>query len=411
MANDWNRAVVLASGRSSFGDDDDSDFGFSLSDLNPVKVVKTVGNGLKAVGGASIKLGAKISKVPVVGKGLHAVYQLGPAGIIETTAKIAKGERIDKAVMGHFKGQLNAAREVAPYVQTVVSFVPGVGQGVSGAIGAGVALSRGQPISQAIIEGARGALPGGPVAAAAFDVAMAAAQGKPIDQVALQAIPLPPDQKKLVVQAAMTAKDIAAGKNVAKSVYERGQSLLPPEAQKAMQVAVAMGTAKNIQSAMKAGAKEALPALLEVGAKAVSKDPVLRAGLETVKSDPAVKKGFEVGSGIAKFKFSPIELNTVREKLAPEAKKGFDIALSAHVGKVANPKVSRKVDPATRFGFYAQQGLRIAKPKNKKAMQETLVQNPKVRVGVVAAIRKSAKEKELRKLGFWARVKYLLTGK
>ena len=407
MANDWNRAVVLASGRSSFGDDDDSDFGFSFP--NPIKAIKKVG---KVVSGATASIGAKIKSVPVVGTGLHAVYKLGPAAVIETTAKIAKGENIEKSVIGHFKGQLNAARDVAPYVQTVVSFVPGVGQGISGAIGAGVALSRGQPISQAIIEGVRGALPGGPVTAAAFDVAMAAAQGKSIDEVALQAIPLPPDQKKMVVQAAMTAKDIASGKNVAKSVYDRGQKLLPPEAQKAMQVAVAMGTAKNIQDAMKKGASEAVPALLYMGVKTIAKDPVLRAGLDTVKNDPDAKKGFEVGSGIAKFKFSPIELNTIRGKLAPEAKKGFDIALSAHVGKITSKKkVPPKADPAVKFGFFAQQGLRIAKPKNKKAMQKTLSQNPKVRAGVIRAVQVNNKEKQVRKMGLLARLKYLLTGR
>lgn len=401
MANDWNRALVLASGRSSFGNDD---FGFSF---NPVKAIKSAA---KAVSNASGKLGDKISSVPVVGKGLHAVYKLSSAGVIETAANVVKGDRIDKAVVGHFKGQLDAARDVAPYVQTIASFVPGVGQGVSGAIGAGVALSRGRPITEAIIEGAKGALPGGPIAAAAFDVALAAAQGKPIDQVALQAIPLPPDQKKMVIQAAMAAKDIAAGKNVAKSLYDNGKKLLPAEAQNAMQVAVAMATAKNLQDAMKRGASEAVPALIDVGMKTISNDPVLRAGLETIKENPIVKKGYQVGSGIAKFRFSPIELNTIRGNLPPEAKKGFDIAMSAHIGKLTS-KVKPELDPAVKFGIYAEQGLRIAKPKNKRIMEDILIQNPKIRMGIIKAASERIKQNQAKKQGFWARLKFMITGR
>lgn len=405
MANDWNRALVLASGRDA---DMGADFGGLFSSFNPLKAVRKIG---KAVSGATEKLGTTIGKVPVVGKGLHAVYDLGPAGLINVTAKIASGGNVSKSVMGHFKGQLNSAREVAPYVQTVVSMVPGVGQGVSGAIGAGVALSRGRPITEAILEGARGALPGGPVAAAAFDVAMAAAQGKPIDQVALSAIPLPPDQKKMVIQAAMTAKDIASGKNVAKSVYERGQKLLPPEAQKAMQVAVAMASAKNIQDAMKKGAAQAGPALLEMGVSAISKDPTLKAGLDTLKSNPVVAQGFKTGAGIAKFKFSPVELNTIRGKLAPEAMKGFDIAMAAHVGKLTNKPLPKNISPKAKFGYYATRGMKVAPQKNKAAMQATLAADPSIRVGIVQANKTTETEKNLKHMSFWARLKFAITGK
>jgi hypothetical protein len=406
MANDWNRALVLASGRDA---DMGADFGGLFGSFNPLKVVRSVG---KAVSGATEKLGKQIGKVPVVGKGLHAVYDLGPAGLINTTAKIASGANVSKTVMGHFKGQLNSAREVAPYVQTVVSVVPGVGQGVSGAIGAGVALSRGRPITEAILEGARGALPGGPVAAAAFDVAMAAAQGKPIDQVALQAIPLPPDQKKYVVQAAMAAKDIAQGKNVAHSVYARGQSLLPAEAQKALQVGVAMASAKNLQDAMKKGAAKAGPALLELGTKAISKDPTFKAGLETLKSNPAVAAGFKTGAGIAKFKFSPTELNTIRGKLAPDAMKGFDIAMATHLGKLTSTQpLPKKASAKAKFGFYASRGMKVAPPKNKAAMQATLAADPVVRKGIVHAAKVTEIEKKLPRMSFFARLKYILTGK
>lgn len=213
------------------------------------KAAKGVGKGVSAAGSA-------LGKVPVVGAGLKGAYNLSMAPVALAT-NIASGARIDKAVVGHFKNQIAAIKDTAPYVQTVISFVPGIGSGISGAIGASLALAEGKPITEALIAATRGALPGGPLAAAAFDVATAAAQGKHISDIALAAIPLPPAQKDILRQSLEVAKDIAAGKRVETIVLNRvndNLKKLPAAVQTAAQVGIALGQGKKIQATMVASA-------------------------------------------------------------------------------------------------------------------------------------------------------------
>src|SRR5262249_39106355 len=77
---------------------------------------------------------------------------------------------------------------LVPYVQSVVSFVPGLGTGVSAALGAAQALADGRPITDAVVAAARGAIPGGPLAQMAFDTAWGLAHGKPIDAAVLASL-------------------------------------------------------------------------------------------------------------------------------------------------------------------------------------------------------------------------------
>ena len=67
---------------------------------------------------------------------------------------------------------------VLPYVQSVLSFVPGVGTGISAALGAAQALADGRPIDEAIVAGAR-RHSGQSVAQIAFDSAWGLATGVP----------------------------------------------------------------------------------------------------------------------------------------------------------------------------------------------------------------------------------------
>ena len=396
MADNWNDIACLSSGR-------DTDFGFSF---NPIKIVKSVGGAVKK---GVTSVGKKLGDVPVVGKGLHAVYNLGPAGLIELSANIASGARIDKAVLQHFKNQIQDVRDVAPYVQTIVSFVPAVGPGVSGAIGAASALSRGKPISEAIIAGVKESLPGGPLALAALDVAIAGVQGKPISQLALNAIPLPEDQKQYVMQAVMAAKDIAQGKRIDHAIYDRGKNLLPPDAQKALQIGVALGHAKSLQDVMKTAAKEAVPKLLDAAKIKVATDPIVNAGVKTLKGD--IQKGFLKGSGLVSFKFSPTELHSVRDSLKPEEKKGFDLAVSTHIGRLTKPLRNAKLDPQFKLGYYATHGMTHAKQNRRQAMKSVLVAHPKTLHGVLGARVTAEKEANFHHLTFWERIKHYITGR
>ncbi|MBX3128386.1 MAG: LysM peptidoglycan-binding domain-containing protein [Polyangiaceae bacterium] len=118
-------------------------------------------------------------------------------GLKKAVKKAAKG------VGGVAKGAAKAATSVASTVarpvgelsksplwnvaQTGVSFIPGVGQGVSAGMAAAAALGRGESARDIALSAARGAIPGGPLAQAAFDVAVGAARGQRLDEAALGA--------------------------------------------------------------------------------------------------------------------------------------------------------------------------------------------------------------------------------
>lgn len=152
----------------------------------------------------------------------------------------------------------SAAKTVLPYVQSVVSFVPGIGTGVSAAIGAARALASGKRIDQIFIEAAKSAIPGGPAAQAAFSVVADVVQGKPLNQVVLNALPLAPAQKAALAQAVAAARDIAAGKRVDKVILERSTKLLPAQYQKALHVGTTIGHAKKLQDMAHAAAHGAM---------------------------------------------------------------------------------------------------------------------------------------------------------
>jgi hypothetical protein len=93
-------------------------------------------------------------------------------------------------------------------------------------VGAADALADGQPITQALIAGVRGAIPGGAIAQAAFDTAAQLAQGKKLDEALLTAARnrLPPGP----AQAAFdTGLAIAQGKKVQEAMLQGAGSLLP----------------------------------------------------------------------------------------------------------------------------------------------------------------------------------------
>lgn len=399
MSNNWNDIICHASGRDDMG----SDFGWNL-----FHAVRSVG---KTVAGGVSSVGKQLDKVPVVGKGLHAVYNVA-TGPIELTAHLASGERIDHAVIGSMKGQLAAAKGIAPYAATVVSMVPGVGTGVSAAIGAASALASGKPITEALISAARNALPGGPLAQSAFDVVHAAASGKKITDIALSAIPLPPEQKEALRQGIEVAKDVAAGKRIDKILLNRvndNMKFLPDGVRQAAQVGMALGQGKNIQnSMMAAGAPDALAKFAGLGKDKIKLDAVLGAGHASIPE--TLKKGFELGAGVSQFKVSPTELHAIRSKLTPDQKGGFDMALSTHVGKLTK-SLPANMDPKVKFGYYASIGMKSAKPENQAAMKKVLAKNKHTTQGMLHAKQTLVAEQNLPHMGIWARIRHLITGK
>jgi hypothetical protein len=242
-----------------------------------------------------------ISKIPVVGPLAKSVASLVtmPLNVAE---QLAAGGRIDRVAMNSLKSSLASVKQIAPYAQLVLSAVPGVGTGLSGAIGAGLALASGQNITDALTAGIRGALPGGPIAAAAFDVAHAAMQGKPIDQIALNALPIAPAAKQALTQGISVAKDLAAGKKVSQTLVDAATHALPADLQKAVQIGAAVAHAKNLQGAVGSLTHAAdLTAKFQAGTAAATAIQALRPGASVPPHlTAAVKQGLAAHAAVTK---------------------------------------------------------------------------------------------------------------
>lgn len=209
------------------------------------KAAQQVAQVAKNYGTAALNL---VAKVPIVGPLAKSAANLvtAPLGMVDA---IARGGRIDKAALGALKDSLASVKQIAPYAQTVMSLVPGVGTGLSGALGASLALASGQSLNDAFLAGVKGAIPGGPLVQAAAGVAIDAMQGKPIAASVLNNLPISAQAKAALTQGLSAAQQMAKGKNVASSLLDNAVHALPPAYQKAIQVGVALGHAKNIQDA------------------------------------------------------------------------------------------------------------------------------------------------------------------
>lgn len=249
--------------------------GFFSSIANAVSsaakgVAKAAGSVAKATGVTAItKAAVKVAKV-ATNYAQHAVSMLGKIPLIgplvgaagnlmllpaNAVNQLAAGGRIDKVALGTLKAAISNVKAIAPYAQTVLSFVPGVGQGLSGAIGASMALASGQSISDALVAGVKGAIPGGPLAQAAFSIASDAMQGKKITTIAINALPgISQQAKAQLLQGVDAAKRLAKGEKVSQVLIDQALKQLPPAAQKAVQIGAAMGQAKSIQDAARAAA-------------------------------------------------------------------------------------------------------------------------------------------------------------
>lgn len=233
------------------------------------KAVKSVGKAASKVVPQAIKRAAStvVSTAKSAARSAAALPVVGPAvraygSLVTAPARAAQqlvsGQRIDRIAVSQLKSALANARTLAPYAQTVVSLVPGVGQGLSAGIGAAAALAAGRTIDQALIEGVRSSLPGGPLAQAAFGVAADVVQGKPLTAAAVNALPIDPAARSALIQGVTAARDLAAGKGVSQVVLDRALQNLPPEVQRAVQVGVALGQAKNLQSGAAAAVQGAV---------------------------------------------------------------------------------------------------------------------------------------------------------
>lgn len=191
-------------------------------------------------------LGPLARQIPVV-RDIHGAVQNFQNIPLDAAVKVLRGERLDRIAVQQFQQAIKSARTLAPYVQTVLATVPGLGTGLSGALGASLALAQGLPITEVVLAAVRGSIPGGALAQAAFDVTAGLVQGKPLDELALAALPVDASTKRTLARVAQAAKALADGKRVDEVALAQLMQQLPPDARKAAQIATALTTAQRAQ--------------------------------------------------------------------------------------------------------------------------------------------------------------------
>jgi hypothetical protein len=240
-------------------------FGFSLTGAighfvsNAVKTAgREVGHVTHSVQSAVGQVTKAVSKIPVVGAPLHAVFDAtyhASFSMVHATVAIAGGRRIDRAFMDQLHIAVKDFKQVGPYAQMVIGMVPGVGQGVSAAMSAGLALANGQPIAEALKAGALGAIPGGVLVQSAIRASVETiqhvAKGEKLNLaniaqtaggVAAGALGMPESAKNALMAGIATTGNIVRGQPLDKALTDGAVHALPipDSAKRAMTEATAL---------------------------------------------------------------------------------------------------------------------------------------------------------------------------
>jgi LysM repeat protein len=200
--------------------------------------------GRKAPSGKSF-LGSIGSAIGSVGSAVGSVVQgvARPVGGLLTSpmhlvSDIAHGKNLLSSIKDTVKRDLGNVGAVAPYAQAVLSIVPGVGQGVNAAIAAGSAIAHGQPITDALVNGVKAMVPGGPLAQQALDTAYRIAKGGNVIAAAADAARAQLPGGELAKRAFDTGLALAHGANLQKTLVSQGTDIAKGQAMSLLSDAV-----------------------------------------------------------------------------------------------------------------------------------------------------------------------------
>jgi hypothetical protein len=146
---------------------------------------------------------------------------------VDTAAGVARGENVLKAAQRAGQAGIGDLRESLRFAAMVAPFVPGLGTGVAAALGAANALASGERITDALIAGARNAVPGGALAQSAFDIATRVAKGQNFGEAALNAARSQLPGGPLAQAAFDSGVALMKGKSLQDSLIAGGGRLMP----------------------------------------------------------------------------------------------------------------------------------------------------------------------------------------
>jgi len=345
---------------------------------------RAVGSAVHIVDQAYGTISDLYKKIPILGPLYTAEFDYAYGFVFKAADDIGQGKALDQVAMNAFRNKMADVHEIAPYAETVIALVPGVGPEVSAAIGCGLALAEGKSIDQALLAGVRASIPGGGLAQAAFDVGHAAFSGKSASEIALASVAgigeaagvqipyeaqevlsaglhvgqaiakgepvssaivdqaisyLPPDERPL----AQAVRDVAGGKNVGDVLMEQGQKMIPTitayaqdTMRKGFAIGMTMGQAQRLQGIIQDGVQTDFIKYVSKGEGILAKDPTVRAGMNLVQTG---QNGYKIGIGFMTYaQKGSYGILAVRNALSPDDKRGFDSAVSLHAGRVTTPE-------------------------------------------------------------------------
>lgn len=333
---------------------------------------KSIGHALGKVGHvalAPVKFTTKVSgsvlgAIPVIGKPLHGALDVALTGPLVTADAIAKGARVDHAILSGVKVQAAGVSTVAPYAKLVLDQVPGAGLGVDAAIAAGTALAQGKRIDKALVDGVKGIVPAN--LKSTFD--------------------------KGYQMAATAASDNRASMD---AEFKK----LSPAAQKIFHSAMSLGHGKRLQDVLNKAASSpgTILSLKSAATAKVTLDPVLAAGND-VLSDTEVNHGYQLAIGTFAHDTQQTALDSIRSTLNAAGLQGFNIGMAVHVGMSLH-QAPIGMAPREQFGYFAVYGMQTATNQQKTDMLNVVSHDNSARLGVNTAIA------ELGATGWWPKVK------
>ena len=263
---------------------------------------------------------------------------------------------------------LEIIKTAAPFIQIGLSFIPGIGTVASAALGAGIALAEGRPITDALIAAAKGAFPGGPLvvdaietgirtlvnvaqgdridvalldasrgtiesrfgkaAVAAFDTTVALAQGKKIQDAAIAGVNSISQEAGLVLDAISNGRPIDASLLAQAAAARAG---LSPEAQAALSSVTSLAQQGNISQAAANAARSRLPpqaqtsfdAALALAQKRDPRQAILEGSRQLVPDTQEAKASLAMTGAALRGFASPATLTGEAAKFIPNAPAGI----------------------------------------------------------------------------------------
>jgi hypothetical protein len=218
---------------------------------------------------------------------------------------------------------------IAAIAEEILSLFPGIGSALSVALATGIALARGRPIEEVIVDAAAGAIPGGAVGAFGFKQAVyiggKIARGETLEQATTE-----------TVRANLTAYDPSG---VARTAFDASINLIH---------------GNDIGDAALAAIRSRLPAgvmqtAFDTTVRVARGEPVDQAAIDLVRANlpPAYRSAFDTSVAIARgAPLTGAALEAARmtaEQQGPSALAAFDVSIPLARGVTIDPAVLNAV--------------------------------------------------------------------